>query len=191
MFFVPHRQMKFLSISGRSLTLRRTWKLVKTLNAYQCNKIELSSTLSGMVIATFRKIVLFCQLLFLVTQPCCMCHNGSSFQIISSRAWKTIQFPFWATKRLQVTQLYLFVFVDPLYNSSTLLLHYRGIFLGRKLVNEFCEFFRAVRLKTVVCHTDITSRKVIHLFCFIERGRQCSVQKSLLHGYNWVVVYNF
>ena len=40
--------------------------------------------------------------------------------------------------------------------------------MGRKLVNEFCEFFRAVRLKTVVRQTDITSRKVIHLFCFID-----------------------
>ena len=167
-FFVPHRQMKYLSISGRSLTLRRTWKLVKPLNAYQHNHKKKGhvpfflwlclclcrlcyayrtsvnqAEVAWWNIAAFRNIVLFCQLLFLVAHPCCMCHNGSSFQVISSRAWMTMQFPFWVTERLHATQLYLFVFDDP---------------LRRKLLDKFCELFRAVRLKTVVCHTDKTSR---------------------------------
>ena len=38
-----------------------------------------------------------------------------------------------------------------------------GNFLGKKLVNKFCELFRADRLKTVVWHTDISSLKVMLL----------------------------
>ena len=55
---------------------------------------------------------------------------------------------------VQVTQLYSFGFVGPFYNGSTLLRHYKSIFWGTKVVNEFYDTFRAARLKTVVCHTN-------------------------------------
>ena len=40
------------------------------------------------------------------------------------------------------------------------------------VINEFWEFFRAVyvTLKTEVFHVEITSRKVILLFCSIKEG---------------------
>ena len=64
-----------------------------------------------------------------------------------------------------------------------------GVFSGgKKLVNEFCEFFRAGTLKTEVCHGDIKSRKVILLFCSIETVRQSGMRENALHGYNWDLV---
>ena len=135
-----------------------------------------------MVIADVRNIVLFCQQLFLVAQPYSMYYNSYSFQVISLGALRAMQFPFCATERLQIKQLHLFGFVGPLYNSSTLLRHYTSIFKGRKLVNEFYEFFRAVILKTGVCHTDIASRKVILLFCSNGTVRQCGMRENSLYG---------
>ena len=49
---------------------------------------------------------------------------------------------------------------------------------GKRVVNEFFEFFSVVSLKTEVCHMKITSRKVIGLFFAIERGRQCGLRES-------------
>lgn len=164
--------MKYLSFSGRSLTLWRTRKPVKPL---KINKIELNLDrhYAGMVKVSMRNIVLVCQLLSLVAQPCCMHYNGSSFEVISLRDWRTTRFPFCLTAWLQVTQLCLFGFGCPLYNSSTLLRSYMGNFLGKRLVNKFCELFRADRLKTVVWHTDISSLKVMllsNLILFYWKG---------------------
>ena len=121
--------------------------LISHFNAYRWSEIELWTTLINMVKTSLQY---YCANLSAVN--CFKSRSLShvvctvkrySFQTITLRAWRTMRFPFCATERLKITQLFLSRFVDP---SVYKALH----FWGRKLVNEICKFLRAASLKTLV-----------------------------------------